>query len=179
MPSRGETVKEPQNLVDFSADGPGWRVINDGVMGGLSLSGIRRSSDGTGIFAGELSLENNGGFASVRSTIGPRDLSPFYGLEIRVRGDGRFYQLRLRTDQGMDGIAYRASFGTQTGKWFTARIPFEEFLPTFRGRVVDGAPRLDVTRIHQLGFLIADKKTGTIQLEIDYVQGWNPETETP
>ena len=41
-----------------------WRITNDGVMGGLSRSAVH-TADGTLVFDGELSRENNGGFASV------------------------------------------------------------------------------------------------------------------
>jgi monofunctional biosynthetic peptidoglycan transglycosylase len=167
--SAGEVVAE--RIIDFSdADRSEWRVINDGVMGGLSQSGIERTGRESGIFAGTLSLENNGGFASVRASVGTRDLSAYAGVEVRVRGDGRRYQLRLRTDGGFDGIAYRAVFETLEGKWLTAQIPFADFVPTFRGRIVGDAPPLDVSRIRQVAFMVADKKPGRFSLEIDFVQ---------
>ena len=160
-------------LIDFSDDDRGeWYVINDVVMGGLSQSTIQLTGRKTGVFAGTLSMENNGGFASVRIGMGPRDLSPYAGLEIRVRGDGRSYQLRLRTDEGFDGIAYRAHFETREGEWITTRIPFDNFLPTFRGRTLNDAPALDRSGIHQLGFLLADKKPGSFSLEIDFVRAY-------
>ena len=166
------------NILDFGAENPTqWRVVNDGVMGGLSRSGIETTDHETGLFAGELSLRNNGGFASVRTMVGPLDLSGFAGLEIRVLGDGRAYQLRLRTDGHQDGLTYRAAFRTQDGKWFTARFPFEHFEPSFRGEIIEDAPPLDTSRIHQLGFLIADKVEGPFSLEIDFIKPWSPDTE--
>ena len=160
-----------KNLIDFSdSDDSGWSVINDGVMGGVSRSNIQRTDQGTGIFSGILSLENNGGFASVRAQVGRHDLSSYAGLEIRVRGDGRTYQLRIRNDNRFDGIAYRAFFDTRDGEWITETIPFEEFLPTFRGRILKDVPSLDRSRINQIGFLIADKKPGSFSLEIDFVR---------
>ena len=176
-PAFGETVKDTVNLVDFGTENPSqWRVINDGVMGGLSRSNIAATDQKTGLFTGELSLENNGGFASVRTMVGPVDLSEFAGIEINVKGDGRTYQLRLRNDGRTDGLTYRASFKTRDGKWFSVRIPFEHFVPSFRGEVIEEAPPLDPTRIHQIGFLIADKVPGPFSLEIGFVQAWNPET---
>jgi len=177
-PAGGETVNEPLNLVRFGAENPSqWRVINDGVMGGLSRGSIILTNDGTGLFTGELSLENNGGFASVRTMVDSPDLSEYAGLEVRVKGDGRTYQLRLRDNQRTDGLAYRAVFQTKIDTWLTVRIPFKEFVPTFRGRIIDGAPVLDTAHIHQVGFMIADKVSGPFSLEIEFVQVWNPESE--
>jgi len=44
-------------------------IVNDGVMGGVSQSGLRHDPQGM-IFEGQVSLENNGGFASMRSPLG-------------------------------------------------------------------------------------------------------------
>ena len=44
-----------------------WHPINDGVMGGASISQLRFDSAGHAVFEGEVSLHNNGGFASVRT----------------------------------------------------------------------------------------------------------------
>ena len=78
-------MTQQKYLLDFSdADSSEWRVINDGVMGGISRSGIERTGRQTGMFTGLLSLENNGGFASVRAALGPADLSDWDGIELRV-----------------------------------------------------------------------------------------------
>jgi len=165
---------DPNDLVDFGRSDLGsWRVINDGVMGGASRSALRRTDRATGVFEGVLSLENNGGFASVRTTVGPRDLSSHDGLELRVRGDGRTYQVRLRTDDAMDGIAYRATLETRPDEWITARLPFGSFLPTFRGRTPRDAPPLDPARIHQVAFMLSDKRPGPFALEVDFVRTWS------
>lgn len=167
-------MHEPMDLIDFSdADSARWYVVNDGVMGGVSRGDMQRTAHGTGIFAGSLSLENNGGFASVRVALEHHDLSSYAGLEIRVRGDGRTYQLRLRTDDDFDGIAYRAEFETVDGEWKTTRIPFIRFLPTFRGRTLKDHPPLDRSQVHQLAFMLADKKSGPFSLEIDFVRTWD------
>ena len=43
-----------------------WRIVNDDVMGGISTSELYLNDDKNLIFNGNLSLENNGGFASSR-----------------------------------------------------------------------------------------------------------------
>jgi monofunctional biosynthetic peptidoglycan transglycosylase len=149
-----------------------WRVVNDGVMGGLSQSQLTISTDGFAVFQGTVSLENNGGFASVRTEPTEFGLAGKKGLLLRLKGDGRIYQLRLRTDQRWDGIAYKANFSTQVGLRTTARLDFESFLATFRGRQVPGAPALEPGRIQQIGFLISDKQEGPFRLEIESIEAY-------
>ena len=72
-----------------------WRVVNDGVMGGLSEGNVAFTEAGELVFVGNLSLENNGGFSSIRSNKVSLDFSRAEGLARRVKGDGRTYQLRF------------------------------------------------------------------------------------
>ena len=83
---------------------PDWIAVNDGVMGGRS-SGGPTVVDGMLSFRGELSLANNGGFSSVRSVDRTFDLSDVVAVVLRVRGDGRRYQLRLATEARYRGMA--------------------------------------------------------------------------
>ncbi|NNE10324.1 MAG: CIA30 family protein [Gemmatimonadetes bacterium] len=172
-------MPEPGYLISFDDSDTGeWYVINDGVMGGISQSAIRTTEEGTGVFAGDLSLENNGGFASVRYLFKePRNLAQATGIEVRVRGDGRTYQLRLRDDDRFDGAAFRASFETKKGEWTVVRIPFEEFVPTFRGRTLTNVPPLDREKIRQVGLMLADKNPGPFSLEIDWIRSRTDSTE--
>jgi len=158
-------------LVDFSElDAVAWTIINDGVMGGRSTSDLMLTGEGTGLFSGYVSLDNNGGFASTRSTVQSLDLSGYEGVRIRVRGDGRRYQLRFRLDGSFDGLAYQAEFRTIPGEWMEIDLPFEAFQPSFRGRVPRGAGPFDPTRIRQMGFLIGDNREGPFRLEIAWVK---------
>src|SRR5690606_39501342 len=54
-------------------------------------------NEGIAVFQGTLSLENNGGFASVRSGAIEQDLGKTHGVVVRVRGDGKTYQFRIWT----------------------------------------------------------------------------------
>lgn len=140
-----------------------WRAINDGVMGGVSLGDIVAMDKGLR-FQGKLSLENNGGFASVRR--------PFHGvlknargIKLRVNGDGRRYQFRVRADDNYDGISWRHMFTTD-GSWQTVELLFDDFKPVYRGQEIPGVDSLDVSDIRQLGFLLADGKAGAFRLDI-------------
>jgi monofunctional biosynthetic peptidoglycan transglycosylase len=145
-------------------------IVNDGVMGGLSRSQLLFSENNTAVFAGETSLANNGGFASVRSRPGAMPTAGTSRIAVRVRGDGREYQLRIRTEDAFDGVAYRWTFKTRADEWMTIEASYSDFVPTFRGRILPDVPPIDPGAIRQFGFLIADKKEGPFRLEIDSIK---------
>jgi NADH dehydrogenase [ubiquinone] 1 alpha subcomplex assembly factor 1 len=149
-----------------------WGSIDDGVMGGLSNSRLERTAEGTGVFEGRVSLANNGGFASVRAALGPTDLSAFHGVRIRFRGDGKRYRLRFHSSAGFDGIAYQASFDSAPNKWQEVSIPFSDFRPTFRGRLLTDVEPLDSSSVQQVGLMIADRQEGPFRLEIDWIKAY-------
>ena len=159
-----------------------WQTVNDGVMGGRSRGDSSLTRDGTLLFAGEISLENNGGFSSIRTRPQDLQLGGYDGLEIRVRGDGRTYKLALRTSGTSSWIAYWADFETTQGEWTTVRIPFSKWVPTTFGRNLAG-PRLRPPLVNSVGFMLYDKKAGTFSLEVDsiaaYRGGAEPKVDPP
>ncbi|TLF53322.1 CIA30 family protein [Halomonas urmiana] len=141
-----------------------WHAINDGVMGGVS-QGRMQIAAGIGVFTGRLSLVHGGGFASVRREPGDPALGGARGIRLRVRGDGRTYQLLLRTDRLFEGAAYRTKF-TTSGEWQSLGLDWDDFEAVFRGRRLEDAPPLAPQDIRQFGFLIADHREGAFRLEI-------------
>jgi len=149
----------------------GWEVVNDGVMGGLSKGSIVMAESGTMVFRGVLSLENDGGFSSVRSGEVQMDLSGAKGVVLRVRGDGRTYQFRLMTDARVRDrrVAFTAPLQTNAGQWAEVRVPFAAFKGTWRGEPVNEA-LLDPSKIQGFGFQLSDKKPGAFSLEVDWMK---------
>jgi hypothetical protein len=90
-------------LIVIDMDQERWRAVNDVVMGGRSRSSLRFTPSGTAVFSGYVSLDNGGGFASVQRAIAPVDMCAFESLRVRVSGDGKRYQVRLRTHEVADG----------------------------------------------------------------------------
>ena len=146
-----------------------WQIVNDDVMGGVSRSGFRLTN-GVAVFRGEVSLENNGGFASVRSLPARHDLAGCAAFVIRVRGDGRSYKFSARTARSFDSAIYQASFTTKKGEWEEHRLPLAQFAPTLRGRVLSSEPPLDPAKVTSVGFLISDKQEGPFQLEVAWIK---------
>ena len=159
-------------IVNINMDIEPWRSINDGVMGGLSAGGMAQSDEGLK-FSGSLSLENNGGFSSVRRFVS-QDLSNATGVRIQVRGDGREYQFRIRQSSGFDGVSWSAAF-TSSKKWQQIDIALDQFIPVFRGRTMPQAGPVVPSGIQQIGFLLADKTAGRFELEIRSIEFIGPE----
>lgn len=106
-----------------------WGPLDDVVMGGVSQSAFTVEG-GVGVFAGEISVENNGGFAGCRSkALSPAlDLSGYAGVRLRVRGDGQRYKLIVRDDYEWSGIAWAYSFDTDAKGETLVEVPFTDFV---------------------------------------------------
>jgi len=143
-----------------------WRAIDDRVMGGASRSRMRHDPAGHAVFEGAISLERNGGFASVRCAPGDHGLAGALACLLEVRGGSGTFKLNLLTDDTFDGVNYQCSFVTDGIKWQTLRLPLAGFRAAFRGREVAGAPPLDPARVRQVGLLCAARKAGPFALDV-------------
>jgi len=159
-------------LFDFQAptNSPAWQIVNDDVMGGVSTSRFQILPSGGAVFSGVVSLENNGGFASVRSSPACHDLTGCRCFVIRLRGEGRHYKFTARTETGFDAPLYQCGFETTRGEWEEHRLAFKEFVPTFRGRILTDVPRLNPGKVTSVGFLISEKQDGPFQLEVAWIK---------
>jgi len=148
-----------------------WIIVNDGVMGGKSSSRFQINSYGNGVFMGDISLENNGGFASVKNHE-PLNLTGYGKILLTVIGDGKRYSFRLQTGTAgnVDEWQYEHTFVTKNNEWDMAELGLNQFTPVYRGRTVDDAPPLDPKNIMRYGFLISDKQQGPFRLEIEKIE---------
>lgn len=145
-----------------------WDVVNDSVMGGISNSQVLQN-DGNLVFTGNVSLANNGGFASIRTLLDVQS-QDITKIMLRIKGDGQTYQLRLRTNEYMDGAAYTRSFSTTKSEWLNIEFLPEDFQLTYRGRLLEQQPTINFKDIKQLGFMIAGKQAGEFRLEVEKIE---------
>lgn len=160
----------PVTLFAFDRpDEPDWQVVNDGVMGGRS-SGFVAVSDGRLRFSGTL-VTQGGGFTSVRAPVAV-DLRGAVGLELRVRGSGRPFEVELGDGTRSFGrnVSRRAAFAT-TAEWTVVRVPLAALRSTIFGRAVN-APPLDPARIRSVGLYMIDGRDGPFWLELDYIRAY-------
>ena len=149
---------------------PAWQIVNDDVMGGVSTSRFQILTNGGAVFSGVVSLENNGGFASLRSSPVHENLNGLNAFVLRVRGDGRRYKFTVRTESGFDTSIYQCAFSTKDGEWQEHRLLLKDFVPTFRGRVLTDVAPLDPAKVTSVGFLISDGQRGPFQLELSWIK---------
>jgi monofunctional biosynthetic peptidoglycan transglycosylase len=154
---------------DTPAAAEAWQIVNDDVMGGRSVSRFKIDDQAKLVFSGTLSLENNGGFASVRARGKNLALTLGESIFLRVRGDGRQYEFNLYTQPNFSGYSYRQSFQTISGKWMEIELPVNRFVATWRGRAFPNE-KLDAGNVRGLGFLLGDKKAGPFQLEVEWIK---------
>lgn len=143
-----------------------WHAIDDRMMGGISHSTLRHDPAGHALFAGIVSLERNGGFASVRSSPGERGQTGATACLIELRGDKKQFKLSLLTDDVFDSLNYQISFAPAGDDWQSLHLPLADFRASFRGREVSGAPPLDPARVRQVGLMIAARQAGPFVLDV-------------
>ena len=163
------TVADPsRTMFDFVEAGSleDWGTVNDTVMGGVSSSSTRWEA-GQMVFAGDLSLDNNGGFTSVRGPIDERLgalLADATQLTVQATGDGKVYLLQLRT---VDDQLYVQRFTTVADAEQTYPLDLAAFEPVgrFLDPLPDAAP-LDPSRVAQVVIYLLDKQEGAFRLAV-------------
>jgi len=165
----------PSSVVLVDLDDAGevanWTTVNDPVMGGMSTSRIT-FGDGGLVFSGDISLENNGGFASARGPQDPdigRRAAGAKSLRVRALGDGKTYLLKVGT--AGQPWSYIQRFPTETPVQRIYDLPIDGFQPV--GMRLDPAPdapqTLDPSSISQVSVYILDKQRGPFELTISAI----------
>jgi NADH dehydrogenase [ubiquinone] 1 alpha subcomplex assembly factor 1 len=156
-------------IYDFNKDSSknDWRIIDDGVMGGESQGKFYIDTDGNGVFEGTISLENNGGFSSLRYQFDKINTKKDSKIKIRLKGDGKEYQFRIK-DKSNSYYSYITTFKT-SGEWQTVEIKLSDLYPSFRGRKLD-LPNFESDSFEEVVFLIGNKKNESFQLLLDKIE---------
>jgi NADH dehydrogenase [ubiquinone] 1 alpha subcomplex assembly factor 1 len=168
-------VETKNSLFQFNEpdDAAKWQIVNDGVMGGRSSSRVEiaKTGDDVGLmrFTGTLSLENNGGFASVRSrAAGPLGLNAGKTIVLRVKGDGRRYTFNLYTPDRRTAFSYQLEFDTKANEWIEVKLPIDQFVARSFGQPMPSM-KLDPTQVQSVGILLGDKKSGPFEILVDWI----------
>ena len=159
----------PVVIYDFStkSNPSDWRIIDDGVMGGKSEGNFSIDEKSKGIFEGDVSLENNGGFSSVRYQFDALKVTANTKVCLFVKGDAKEYQFRIK-DKSSNYFSYITTFKT-SGEWQEIEIPLKELYPSFRGQKLN-LPNFSGSSFEEILFLIANKKNEKFKLTLDKIE---------
>lgn len=162
------TLQTNYTIVNFTKNTKlyGWNIVNDVVMGGKSTSTFSINTNGNAVFEGEVSLENNGGFSSLRHRFEKMNVSNYKTIKIRLKGDGKKYQFRIKPSR-FNQYSYVYYFQTN-GDWQTIEINLTDFVPVFRGRSLN-MPNFSGTELEEIGFLIGNKQQEKFKLILDAI----------
>ncbi len=164
-------ISSAQYKIDFGseADGIDWQIVNDGVMGGLS-EGEGLLSETTLRFKGLVSLENNGGFSSLRSPERAMDLSGFKIVEIRYKSTDYTIGFRLAQHRRYYLPNYTANLKPTNGEWAVATIVLESIDECILGRPTGNTMTSEqLANTIRLGFITREKRAGAFDFEVDYI----------
>ena len=155
-------------LYDFSQNSlkSDWQIVDDVVMGGRSEGKFSINEEGNGIFQGKVSLENNGGFSSLRHSLNAK-VGNNTKVRITLKGDGKAYQFRIKSSP-YDRHSYISEFQT-TGVWQEVVIPLSAMYPAFRGRKLE-ISNFNSAQISELALLIGNKEAENFRLEISKIE---------
>lgn len=158
--------------IDFgqATGGQDWMIVNDGVMGGMSKSTAVFTKNSL-LFRGTLSLKNNGGFASIRSSKGEFDLSNYKTVKIRFRSAGRDFALRFANSEMYFRPNFKHNFSSSTGEWEIVELKLSDFKEYTMGRLSGSTvSKNKLKNIIRIGIILSDKKEGPFELEVDYIE---------
>ncbi|MDF4222735.1 CIA30 family protein [Maribacter sp. M208] len=144
-----------------------WQIVNDDVMGGLSMGLIQVNKEGFGVFSGHVSLENNGGFCMVRRNVERMHVNVYTKFLLSVKGDGKRYAFRCKSGEHQRHT-YSYEF-TSTKDWTTIEIPFKDMQAVFRGEELN-LPNYHGDYLTQIAIIIKNGIEEDFVLEIDKIE---------
>jgi hypothetical protein len=148
-----------------------WVLISDNIMGGVSKSKLEYTEN-TMVLSGNISLDNFGGFSSVKTTFGKHDLSQFKGVKIRFKSSKQKFAFTLEDNKNWTLPNYKGDFcSSKENLWEEKIIYFKDFKEYQIGEPT--AKKLKDTslkNIVRMGIITTEKKEGPFSIEIDYVE---------
>lgn len=165
------TQSENKMKIDFGSDkaGQSWRIINDGVMGGLSQAQTECLENSV-LFSGKISLDNNGGFSSYRSPYGRMNFAEYETVSIRFKSKGPTFGFTMETSSYFYQPNYKAVLKAESTDWQILKIKLIDFKQYQLGRPTgERLVESDKAKIIRIGFINHDKVAAPFELEIDYI----------
>ena len=153
-------------IFDKNSSNQNWYITNDDVMGGISNSSMKLDEEKKMIFSGNVSLDNNGGFAMTRLPLNINFNAEKTKVVLKLKGDGKKYQFRIKAKNNQR-FWYIQSFQTSKNTE-EIELPLNKFYASFRGYKLN-VDNFSATTITEIAILIGNKKNEKFKLEIERI----------
>ncbi|MEM9824291.1 MAG: CIA30 family protein [Bacteroidota bacterium] len=151
-------------------DGNDWEIINDGVMGGLS-KGEFEFTDHTLKFYGSVSLDNYGGFTSIKSPFKTFDLGLAQKVKIRYKTSNQSIAINLENSKEFYKPYYKLNLEDTNDEWKSVEIEINQFKGYSLGQEVSTKISKEFLKsVQRIGFITSQKKEGKFNIEVDYLK---------
>lgn len=156
-------------VINFGNTEQNWQVVNDTVMGGRSQSQVNYTANSV-VFEGQVSLENNGGFASFRSPYGHWDLTKYTTLTIHYRSKGFDMAWTMKDQRPYYMPSFKGDLPNTEGAWKTVKFNLRDLEAYRLGEPLGyQLSNKELKQIIRMGFISNEKRAGDFELEIDTI----------
>lgn len=148
-----------------------WVLLSDNIMGGVTKSKLEYTENSL-VLSGTISLDNYGGFSSVKTRFKNYDLSEYKGLKIRCKSSGQSFAFTLEDSQNWTLPNYKGNFSnTKENEWEWITLFFKDFKEYQIGEPTGNEwPTSNLKNIVRLGIITTEKKEGPFVIEIDRIE---------
>jgi hypothetical protein len=161
------------SIIDFgnsAGKNQEWILLSDNIMGGVTKSKIEYTTNSV-LLSGNISLDNYGGFSSIKTKYKSVDLSKYNGIKIKFKSTNQKFAFTLEDNQDWTQPNYKREFSSKKDDtWEEVIIYFKDFQEIVIGEPTGNMMKSkSLKNIVRMGIMTYEKKEGPFSLEVDYV----------
>ena len=162
------------SLIDFgnlSEKNQEWVLLSDNIMGGVTKSKIEYTNNSV-LLSGNISLDNYGGFSSIKTKYKSFDLSKYMGIKIKFKSTNQKFGFTLEDNQNWTQPNYKYEFSAKKDDtWEEVTIYFKDFKEIIIGEPTGNLMKSkSLKNIVRMGIMTSEKKEGSFTIEVDYIE---------
>jgi monofunctional biosynthetic peptidoglycan transglycosylase len=162
------------SIIDFgNSNGKNqeWMLLSDNIMGGNTKSKIEYTNNSV-LLSGNISLDNYGGFSSIKTKYKSFDLSKFTAIKIKFKSTKQKFAFTLEDNQNWTQPNYKYEFSAKKDDtWEEVTIYFKDFKEIIIGEPTGNLMKSkSLKNIVRMGIMTSEKKEGSFTLEVDYIE---------
>jgi NADH dehydrogenase [ubiquinone] 1 alpha subcomplex assembly factor 1 len=162
------------SIIDFgnsTGKNQEWMLLSDNIMGGNTKSKIEYTNNSV-LLSGNISLDNYGGFSSIKTKYKSFDLSKFTAFKIKFKSTKQKFAFTLEDNQNWTQPNYKYEFSAKKDDtWEEVTIYFKDFKEIIIGEPTGNLMKSkSLKNIVRMGIMTSEKKEGPFTLEVDYIE---------